>query len=364
MVFLKNNSYNDYILIWRSLLRQWLPIVLSPISFLVVYDIVFIYRPLVINEAALPVEFVIFMITMDLMMLFFLRWLYFYSKTLTLHDGVGMKNLSSSNYLRISWQGYTFLLIVTASIFLYLVFKVFGNLELSNLYLNNQIFYSQSKIGSSWLFFFLYAAVFVVLYDNYLNGFTKYSMFISLILIQINAATGGRGHVITYLLLFLMIYLFIWRGKKVLLVGGMVVILIFSSFAYNTLFRSGSSDISEYLESSSSLADMNQAHAISDAIDYWKSEGACYTCFIEDVANLFVPRNFFPDKPISNAETRAVYPKVAARGTTQTFGIYGGSFINIGLLTYLFVPVFYFLYAFFICINTTLNNRLKGIGIY
>ena len=188
--------------------------------------------------------------------------------------------------------------------------------------------------------------MFVALYDNYLNGFTKYTMFITLALILINVATGGRGHIITFLFLLIIIYAVVWRGKKVLFMGGLIAILIVSSFAYNTLFRSGASDISEYMESVSSIADMNQANAIRDAIDYWYREGACYTCFIEDLSNFFVPRYFYPDKPISNAETRAVYPEVAAMGTTQTFGIYGGTFINIGLLTIIFVPAFYFFYSY------------------
>ncbi len=325
--------------------------------FLLAYDVVFIHIPLFKGESTLPEEFVFFIISIDFMMLVMFVWLYRYSSRSLANACVLESHLSPSG-LTIGWQGYMFLLVATIAIFLYLVFKVFGVLDISQVYLSNHTFYSQSKIGTSWLFYFLYAMVFVALYDSYLHGFTKFSMFIILLLILINAATGGRGHVITYLLLFFMIYTVVWDGKKIFFIGGLITVLIISSFAYNTLFRSGSTNVNEYLETSSSEADMNQAFAINDAIDYWYREGACYTCVIQDLSNLLLPRSIYPDKPISNAETREVYPEVAARGTTQTFGIYGGSILNIGLLSLLFVPVFYFLYVYFFA--KALFNRKKS----
>lgn len=317
---------------------------LSPMLFLIFYDVVFIYRPLFFVQDGMPTEFVLYMIFVDVLALIMFFWGCLYFKRHSL-NGVGESVLKASKY-RINWRGHAFILFLTMLIFFYLIFKVFGNFDISNVYLKNHEFYSQAKVGTSWLFFFLYAFVLVVLYEAYLNGFTGYTIFVALALILINAATGGRGHVITYFFLFLIIYAVVWPGKKVFLMGVVVVVLIVSSFAYNTLFRSGASNVSSYMESSSSVADMNQANAISAAIDYWYSEGACYTCFIEDSYNLFIPRRFFPDKPISNAETRAVYPEVAERGTTQTFGIYGGTLINTGLLALMLIPMFYMLYSY------------------
>lgn len=323
----------------------WLSVLLSPITFLIFYDVVFSYLPLARGNGTLPAEYIFFMVFMDLVMVFVLLWLYQFSKRRTIH-GYSSTRFLCLNSLMINWQGYLFLLISAISLFFFLVFNVFESLDVTNVYKNNQTFYSQSKVGTSWVFFFLYAFVFVALYDIYLTGYSKFKIFCVLVLILINAATGGRGNVITYLFLFILIYGVIWRGRNILFMGGGVLILIASTFLYNTLYRSGADNLSEYLDSKSSVADLNQVYAIGDSIEYWYENGACYTCFTEDLSYFFVPRYFNPDKPISNAETRRVYPEVAEIGSTYTFGIYGSSLINLGVFSFIFIPIFYFFYAY------------------
>ncbi len=212
-----------------------------------------------------------------------------------------ISRLSTTPYLyglEINRKGYILLLIAAISIFFFLVFNVFGSFDVSYVYKFNQIFYAQSKVGTAWIFFFLQAFVFVALYDIYLNGYSKFKIFCVLALILINAATGSRGNVVTYLLLFILIYGVIWRGKNVVFMGGVIFIIISSTLLYNTFYRSGADSLSKYLESSSSTADLNQVYAIADSIDYWNKNGACYTCLLEDISNFFIPRYFFPDKPI------------------------------------------------------------------
>lgn len=321
----------------------WLAVILSPISFLIVYDVVFSYMPLVRGDGALPLGIVLYMVLMDLVMMFVLLGLYWFSKKRIRH---GYRPSRVDNNMEINTLGYMFLLVSALSLFFFLVFNVFGNFDVTNVYKNNQTFYSQSKVGTSWVFFVLYAFVFVALYDIYLSGFSKFKTISVLGLILICAATGARGNVITYLFLFIIIYGVIWQGKKVIRMGAVILVLIASTFSYNTLYRSGADDLSEYLESTSSTADLNQVYAISDAVDFWYKNGACYTCFFEDLSNLFIPRYFYPDKPISNAETRLVYPDVAAKGSSYTFGIYGSSLINLGVFSFLLIPIFYFFYSY------------------
>ena len=44
-------------------------------------------------------------------------------------------------------------------------------------------------------------------------------------------------------------------------------------------------------------------------------------------------------------------------GTTQTYGIYGSSFINIGLLSIFFVPLFYYLYSYIFIRSVYSKNK-------
>ncbi len=327
------------------MINKWLSIILSPIIFLVVYDVIFNYIPMYQGHGTLPIEFVFFMAFLDLTLLGTLLWFYQASKKYFNNGAVFF--LSANRYgVRLSRQGYIILVASAFVLFFYLIYNVFGNFDISNIYKYNQRFYSQSKVGTSWVFFFLYAFVFVALFDIYLHGFTRFKIYCVLILILINAATGGRGNVITYLLLFVIIYGVTWRGKNVVYMTMLVVFLMSFTFLYNTLSRSGAENLSGYLESKSSVADLNQVHAIEDSFIYWQDNGACYTCFVEDLKYFFIPRLLFPGKPISNAETRTVYPDVAAIGSTYTFGIYGSSLLNLGVLSFLFIPAFYFIYSY------------------
>ena len=324
-------------------MNVWLSVLLSPITFLIFYDLAFIYRPILGGNGELPLQYTIFIILMDILMMISLVWLYHLSK----HKAMLLGNRRHWNPEHsVSNAGYITILLIAVLLFLYLVYRVFGSFDLTNVYKFNQEFYSQSKVGTSWVFFFLYAFVFVGLYDIYLSGLTKFKVASIVILILVNAATGGRGNVITYLFLLLVIYGVVWRGKHVVLVSGTIFILAFSTFTYNTLFRSESKNISEYLESKSSVVDFNQVVAIKDSIDYWLESGPCYICFIEDLTYFFLPRSIFNEKPISNAETRRVYPNIAATGSTYTFGIYGSSLINLGIVSFFFIPFVFFIYSY------------------
>lgn len=347
-------------------MNVWLSVLLSPIVFLVFYDVVFCYIPLAKGEGSLPVEFVFFMVFVDLVMVLALLFFYKFSKSQPAIHECGLIYNQSTNNRAINWQGHAFLLIASSSLLLFLVYNVFGNFDVSNIYKYNQKFYSESKVGTSWVFFFLYSFVFVALYDIYLNGCSKFKVACILILILINAATGGRGHVITYLFLFIIIYGVVWQGRHIIFMGGMVLLLIASTFLYNTLSRSGADGLSGYFGSKSRVVDMNQVYAIDDSIDYWLKHGTCYTCFIDDLSYFFIPRYFSPNKPISNAETREVYPEVAATGSTYTFGIYGSSLINLGSFSFFFIPVFYFFYArcFFSALYSKNKSYLNFFLIY
>lgn len=319
----------------------WLSALLSPPLFLIFYDIVFSYVPLILGGGQLPAEFVVYMIAVNFFLLFSLIWFLPFAKRrmcTTVNVDSSARGLNGVSYV--------VLLVASGLFFLILVDHVFQSFNILNVYYNNQTFYTLSRRGGSWVFFFLNAFVFIVLYDLYRYGFSKFKILCFLGLVVINAAAGSRGNIITYLLCFILIYGVVWKGKRIFFTGLLAAGFILMTFFYNTLSRSGSGDIVDYLESKASSIDFNQASAINDSLEYWGNEGACYTCFAEDLSVFFIPRHFYPDKPMSNAETRLVYPSVAANGSTWTFGIYGSSIINIGVLAFAFVPIFYFFYSY------------------
>lgn len=318
-----------------------LSVLLSPIVFLIIYDVVFSYVPWLLGRAQLPVEFVFFMVAMNVFLFFSLAWFLPFVRNRLRAD-----LYFDSRRRGLDGFAYIALLIASALFFLILVNHVFQSFNILNVYYNNQMFYTFSRRGMSWVFFFLNAFAFVMLYDFYLHGFTKLKVISFLILIVINSAGGSRGNIITYFLCFILIYGVVWRGRRVLLLGLFIACFILATFLYNTLLRSGSDSIVDYIESRSISMDFDQASATNDAIEYWSEQGGCYTCFAEDLSNFFIPRYFYPDKPMSNAETRLVYPDVATTGSTWTFGIYGSSVINIGVLAFAFVPIFYFFYSY------------------
>ena len=314
---------------------------LSPPLFLVFYDIVFTFTPIYLGDANLPVAIVVYMAFLDVYFLISLVWFYVIAKK-------QQKQLLPVFYLSKGLNKFMYALLVFISLFLFmlLVKHVFGNYNVTNVLYNNQTFYTESRRGSSWVYYFLNSFVFIALYDIYLNGFTKTRVFSFFCLVLVNAAAGSRGNIITYFFCFLLIYGVIWNGKRIFSAGLFILAFVLTTFVYNTLSRSGSENVGDYIGSSSSLADFNQANAINDSVKYWNEKGGCYTCFVQDLSTLFIPRYLYPDKPMSNAETREVYPKVAERGSTWTFGLYGSSIINMGLFAFIFIPVFYFYYSY------------------
>lgn len=339
----------------------WLSVLLSPIIFLLFYDVIFSYIPLIAGDAELPLEFVVYMVSVNIFCLLLLLYFVPYLRRRTrgsVNPVVDARGLSSASYL--------VLLVASILFFLILVNYVFQSFNVLNVYYNNQMFYTFSRRGGSWVYFFLNAFVFMILYDFYLHGFSKFKVLCFLGLVIVNAAAGSRGNIITYLLCFTLIYGVVWRGRRVFFIGLLAAGFVLMTFFYNTLSRSGSGDIFEYLESKASSIDFNQASAINDSLNYWDSEGGCYTCFIEDLSGFFIPRYFYPDKPMSNAETRLIYPNVAETGSTWTFGIYGSSIINMGVLAFLFVPFFYlgYSYFYFAALTSARKSFLKFSFIY
>lgn len=317
--------------------------ILSPPVFLIFYDITFTFIPLSQGDGYLPPVMIAYMATLDFC--FFLLLFWFYRFILSrLNNSTPLLNEPQNG---LSNTVYLFLLVASIYLFLFLVHHVFNSYNILNVLTQNQTFYTKSRRGGSWVYFFLNAFVFIALFDFYLKGFSKYKIFIFFCLVIVNAAAGSRGNIITYFFCFILIYGVVWQGKRLFSTGLFVVIFVLTTFIYNTLSRSGSTDVDEYRSSSASSADFNQAHAISDSLSYWDKEGGCYTCFAQDLSTFFIPRYFYPDKPMSNAETREVYPKVAAIGSTWTFGIYGGSIIGMGLFAFIFIPVFYLYYSYF-----------------
>lgn len=316
-------------------MRSLFILAFSPALFLLLYDVLFYYIPLSSGKyGAIEGEVLFVMIASDILAavcLFF----------------VGVRLLVSGNAketFEYSSRGvgvgiYLCLCVFVFFIFNYLVYSVFGAVNYSAVLDNFSGFYALTKRGTAWLFIFLYAVIFMMLYDIYISGVNLLKSLCFFFVLALVAMTGGRSFIVVAALFYFYIRVVIWHARFGF--GRALFVLLFSGIVFlgGAILRAGSLD--SYAEGSVSL-DFDAAFILNDSIVHAEEHGFSYLLSLEDFYNTFVPRYFNEDKPMSTAETRLVYPEVADRGTNYTFGIYANSFLNLGYVGFVAVPVYVF----------------------
>lgn len=337
------------------MLRLFVFIFFSPAVIFIIYDIVFYYIPIVYqNYPYITIEYIFFMIFSDLFALIIFIYLYIY---LVSKYNKSHREQKQKNHTFISIKYYYICIFLIFSLINYLIYSVFGNINYDEVINNYARFYAMSKRGTAWVFLIINSILFIMIIDLYKNGFNKLRVILFIISLTMLSLTGGRSLIIV--LLTFVFFIFVVIHKYKIKVATIFIIIIFSLtvFIGNAILRA--SDIKTYLSKSSTF-DFDNAFILNDTIQY-TDNNSNYLNFIEDIFYMVIPRKLYPEKPMSTAETRLVYPDVAYRGTNYTFGLYANSLINTGYLFVFIVPIYLlimnYLYIKYILIEKSRNLK-------
>lgn len=319
-------------------MKNLLIILFSPAIIFLLYDIFFNFIPIYKNNYThIDNEIIIFIMLCNFISI--ISFIYFYSKVKKMRISNSLIHVS---YIRkIPIQFYYFSLIIIITLLHYLIYFVFEQINYIEVIENYARFYALSKRGSAWVFVLIFAVLFILLIDFYKSGFNSHKFNIFLIMLLLVSLTGGRSIVVVFLIFS--IYLIVVFNNYKFHLAKFILILILSSIIFfgNAILRSDSID--NYLSSKEThQLDFDNAFVLNDVLAlHYSTNNKPFLLFLEDLYYLLIPRALMPDKPYSTAETRLIYPEVADRGTNFTFGIYANSFVNIGELTLLILPIFY-----------------------
>lgn len=242
-------------------------------------------------------------------------------------------------------------MLITAGILALLalsIYRVLGTLQPAYVLKEYQTYNFKATDGGAWMILAMYAALFLQLMDMYFSGVTRKNGVFLLVNILIVSFSGGRGILILFALMFIVLLMFqrvsLW---KFLLASSLAIASVGTSFVLITDMRAPATHHkviphhgpkvpgvpTEETDPTDSYEDMNyNAAFISEdvlaALQNHDIEPRAYA--LEDAMMTFVPRKLFPGKPISTAETRAIYPDVAKRGTNITFPLKANVLMHLG----------------------------------
>ncbi|WP_460116804.1 hypothetical protein [Pseudomonas sp. S2_C03] len=242
------------------------------------------------------------------------------------------------------------------------IYSVLGTLSPANILLEYHTYNFKATDGGAWMILAMYAALFLQLMDMYFGGVTKRNGVFLMLSILIVSFSGGRGILILFVLMFIVMLMYQRIGLvKFLMASGLAIASVGTSFFLITDMRAPT-DYAEVAsheapvpggaanagaEAEAEAENMNEARVaptdsyedlnynaafISEdvllAIKNHDIEPRAYAA--EDALVAFVPRRLMPNKPISTAETRAIYPDVAKRGTNITFPLKANLLMHLG----------------------------------
>lgn len=242
--------------------------------------------------------------------------------------------------------------------YFFLLYSVFGSVSPMNALNNYDHFYTKNSEGTAWVFLIFNALIFLLLYDVYRAGASSGRFFFIVSSLLVISLTGGRSTIIVQFF-FLLYIIYVVHGKKMNMMVVLGVFLI-SSFVFvgNAIMRSGG--VGTYANSSAQL-DFDSSFILFDVASYVDADGPEYFVSLDDFYNFFIPRFLNPDKPISTAETRLIYPEVAARGTNYTFGYYGNMLLNLGYAGLFLFPFILLMYQY-LYYSYSLKYRANAAG--
>jgi hypothetical protein len=311
-------------------------IAFSPAVAFVLYDIFFYYRPIFYGSCgALCPDVLVLMLYSDFCAI--------------LSFGVSFLCIKFIDKRKKSLMGdagdlpdflYGLLLFVIVLLYAFLVYSVFGSLNILEVFADYDRFYTMNSYGAAWVFLLFNIILFLMLYDIYRVGFNKNKLFLFLLSLMVVVFTGGRSMavVLLSLLLFLLVVVNNVKINASYYAGALILAVLV--FGGNSLLRLGGVD--NYVESATSL-DFDNSFILNDVIDHVDKNGPEYLISLQDFYYFFIPRYFSEEKPVSTAETRLIYPEVAERSTNYTFGIYANVLLNFGYYGLIFLPILIFI---------------------
>ncbi|SFX00264.1 MULTISPECIES: hypothetical protein [unclassified Pseudomonas] len=262
------------------------------------------------------------------------------------------------------------LALITTSILCLLLlsmYRVFGTLSPNYVVQNYHTYSFMVTNGGAWIVLAMYSALLLQLMNMYFSGVTLKNGTFLLLSLLIVSFSGGRGVLILFALMFIVMLMF----QRVSLLKFLIVAILTAasmgvSYVIITSLRApvapavigsvapseATSRIDEIfgrkadrvanpeaakesvaVDPTNSFEDLNYNAAfisedVLSAIRDEKIEPRAYA--LEDAMTLFIPRKLMPSKPISTAETRALYPHVAKRGTNITFPLKANVLMHLG----------------------------------
>lgn len=329
-------------------MKNILLLVFSPAFVWIVYDLVFNLRPMYL-AGNIDVLFFLILVFDFVALIYIFAFSVFFSSD---------KNSFVYGARRLPFIAYPAVFLSVIFWYLFLLHSVFGSINPINALNEYDHFYTKNSEGTAWVFLIFYALIFLLLYDVYRAGVTAGRFLFILFSLLVISLTGGRSTIIIQFF-FLLYIMYVVHGRKISLMVVAGVFLVSSLvFVGNAVMRSGGVDT--YASSSAQL-DFDSSFILYDVVSYVDAKGPEYLVSLSDFYNFFIPRALNPDKPISTAETRLIYPDVAARATNYTFGYYANMLLNLGYVGLFFFPVILFLYQYlyYFC---SLKCRASGAG--
>lgn len=328
--------------------RPFIVFLLSPALLFVAYDILFYYIPISNNDYTyISGLYIFFMIFCDIVALWSFMFFSLIIKSRINNQPYHYKSISSA------WFILSFLIMLY--FYHFLIISVFGSINYNELFNNYARFYALSKRGTSWVFSIFNLLIFLMFYDIYKGGGNKVKIITLVSSIFLVGLTGGRSLLMVFLAFLVFIFIVIERKEVKFKWIFLSVFLVSTLFIANAVMRAGGVD--EYRESSATTLDFNNAFILNDSFEYLNTHNA-KLFMLEDLYYMFIPRALVPSKPLSTAETRAVYPIIANNGTNYTFGIYANSLINVGWLSYLVIPfIIIFLNYYYVLLANRITKK-------
>ena len=212
-------------------------------------------------------------------------------------------------------------------------------------------FYSESRRGGAWLLLLVNSLAFGLLYLFFESGRWRH-LVMCVLFIMFLSLQGGRGVLMSFVMMLILIKIYqTGSGRMIPLFGGLGI-AVFMSASY---LRAG--NLEEYMSGLAIFYDFNLAFVYEDVVAYIDSNGTEWGLFLNDIV-LYIPRAFWPEKPMSTAETFLIYPDTAYSGTTYTFGLYGNMLLHASYFGLIVACLLYFVIgASFIRFDTRSSTK-------
>jgi len=324
--------------IYRKLITNKILVYLAPSALLLIFDLVFYY--IFIDESEV---LRLFLMSFSVANLFLAGFLVAHSASRTkLNSARSYTDLKSQHESYSGTLAIAIFFVIGAAVVYHLISA--SGISILQLLISSESFarfYGVSRREGSAVFqYILFMLTFAIVYVyNYTKRIQHALGVIAFILML--SMLGGRSLLIC--IVFMLVYISSerYRIRAGMLFGGLLIIggIIFIGTSLRV------PDLDFYLEKVIRF-DFDLSEVLSDSLRYVHQHGPSWFMFMTDFQS-FIPSAFWPNKPISTAETRLIYSERAYWGTSTTFGLYGNALLNLGVLGIVLVCATYFVFGFY-----------------